>query len=121
MELRVTCVGSPPYFITKPNGDMAGFELDTVHILAEKVGASLKAENNVDWLNYKFDENGTMEVDEYGYPILIGTTPEIFYQRATFGVAEHYYIEVAFPLVDYIYFTELDLYFRGTKPQVGSK
>ncbi len=118
MELKVNGLGLPPFFTEKPNGEYAGFELDAIRIMAEKVNATIKFKKFDYWFDYKYDENGTIELDESGMPIFLGPDAEMFYKRATFSVAEHYYIEDLFFMVDYMHFAFMALVFRAPKPQV---
>ncbi len=119
IEFRTVAIGSPPYLETKPNGEYAGFEVDTIRIMVDKVGAKLRVDPAADWLNVLKDENGTDILDENGNNILIGTTPELLYGRATFAVAEHYLLYETAGYCDYLINTQMKLHYQSGKPQVS--
>ncbi len=118
MELRVTGIGGEPYFVIRPDGELAGYDLDTIRIIVDKVNAKLKVEMAVDWIAIKKDENGTELFNEDGTPILVGCIPEVMYRRATFAVAEILYIPDTFPMVDYMIHSHQYLHFRSARPGV---
>ena len=92
--------------------------MDTVQILVEKVQGRLKIENAVNWLMFDLDENGEMQFDETGMPLMLGSIPDVFYHTATFAVGECYFIADIFPLVDFMIHSNNYLYYRAAKPQV---
>ncbi len=118
MELRVTGLGGEPYWVVKPNGELAGYELDAIKIMIDKLGAKLKVEHAIDWINVKKDPNGDIELDTDKNPILIGCLPEVKYQKATFAVAEIIFIEDFYFMADYIVHTHQYLHFRSVRSKV---
>ncbi len=121
MELRVTGLGAEPFFVTKPNGEAAGQDLDTLAIMVKKVGANLLFEPADDWLNVKKYENGTMELDSDGNPILFGCIAEVFYNRATFAVSSLYILEATFGLIDFMVYNDMEYRYQSAKPKVSKQ
>ena len=112
-------IGNPPYFVEKPNGELAGFELDTIRVMAKKVNANIKVKPSHTWFDVATDSNGTMLLDDVGYPIFIGPVPEVYYHRATFVVAEHFYQEFAYEMYEFLITSTQTFYYRTPKPQVA--
>ena len=110
MVLNVHGLGFRPFFVEKPNGEYAGFELDTLRVMAEKVNATIAVQKADVWVDYELDDNGNQ--------ILLGPMAEVIYQRATFAIAEHYFLEDFFKLCAYLILTDQSVFYRYPKPQI---
>ncbi len=117
MEFVVNAIGFEPFFM-EDIGKLAGFELDSLRIMAEHVNATIKAKRINSWFSLTYDENGAMLLDVDGNPVLQGTKAEIIYKRATFGVAEHTFSAFLYDKIDYLFLSTQTFYYRAPKPQV---
>ncbi len=117
MELQVNGLGTEPNFVELPDGEYAGFELDSLRIFAKKVQAKLKFTKFNFWFDYERDENGVEVKDEMGNFLIRGTHAEIFYKRATFGIAEHFYMHTMSDLIDYLIHSTQTFYYRAAIPR----
>ncbi len=117
MEFVVNAIGFEPFFMEQ-NGELAGFELDSLRIMAEHVKATIKAKKIYFWFDLTYDENNTIVLDKDGNYIFRGTKAEITYQRATFGVAEHTFSGFLYDKIDYLFLSTQTYYLRAPKPQV---
>ncbi len=112
----MNAIGARPFFIEYPNGEFGGFELDTIRIMAGRVGARVKVERAYTWWDEKVHENGTKATDEEGNPIYIGPLAEIMYKMATFGVSEHNIVTFKFRAADFLVTSTQTYYYRTAKP-----
>ena len=117
MELVVNAVGFEPFFVDN-NGELGGFELDSLHIMANHVRGTIKANKLDNWYYYAYDENNSIVLDADGNPLLHGTKPAITYQRATFGVAEHGFSKSYYDKIDYLFLSTQTTYYREPKAKV---
>ncbi len=108
MEFRLTGLGFNPFFIVDENGEIAGFEVDNVKALVEKVGGTLIVEEAIDWLIPDKDGN------------YIGCIPEVvLYRRATFAVSQIMPVEELIPFAEFIIVDFQPYIYRATKPGVN--
>ncbi len=119
IQFRVTGLGVRPYAFSNETGHMKGFEFDMIEIIVKHVKGRFLSEKAVNWLLFDYYENGTMKIDATGMPVMIGSIPDVFYQKSTFAVGECYYIADIYPLADYIVHSNNLLYLRASKPGVS--
>ncbi len=99
-----------------PDGEISGFEMDTLQIMVNKVGATLKAEEAQDWLNVKFNDDGTLAFDDAGNMIFIGSIADVYYKRTTFAISQIMLYD--YMLVDFLSFDYQPYFIRSAKPDV---
>ncbi len=118
MELQVNGLGTEPNFVELPNGEYAGYELDTLRIFAQEVQAKINFTKFTFWFEFVLDANGSLILDELNIPLMRGTHAEIFYKRATFGIAEHFYMETLSFMIDNLIHSTQTFYYRMANPLV---
>ncbi len=109
MTLRANGLGNEPFFVKLENGEFSGYELDTLRIIAAKVGA------RIDFQRWNF----YFKIKEHdGNPTFLGTRAEVYYQRATFGVAQHFYHASLSFMTEFLIHSSQTFYYRSAIPKV---
>ncbi len=107
-------------FEVSPN-EYGGYELDTLRIMAAKVGAKFKFDLQSVWFQIKMKSDGTPKVGKFGVPIFVGTYADVYYRRATFAVAHHFFQEELSFTSDFLIHSTQTWYYRTSKPGVSLK